>query len=118
VPVKPVWVTAADIERMAKPLEKETEKQDVLINDLDFFVLMAATAEAETRNETIAGSVLLVKYYLHRLFYLVSFDKVLHPANDPEFYTALATFERRAGLKVDGKFTVSESARLRFLAEG
>lgn len=116
-PVKPQWLTKADIEQMAKPFEKSTEKLDALFSDLDFFVLMAATAKGESRSDTIAGSVLLVKYYLHRLFYSVSFDKVLHPADDPEFYTTLAKFERRAGLNVDGKFTVGESTRLRFLAD-
>jgi hypothetical protein len=116
-PVKPQWLSMTDLQRPAKPFENDKEKLDALFNDLDFFVMMAAATDDKKRVDVIAGTVLMVKYNLHRLFYDVSVDKALHPAEDPDFYRALATFERRAGLKVDGKFTVGESERLQFLAD-
>jgi hypothetical protein len=90
---------------------------DAFFNELDFFVMMASGATGKEREDTVARSALIVKYWLHRLFYDVSFDRAVHPADDPEFYVALATFERRAGLKVDGKFTVAESQKLQFFSD-
>ena len=116
-PVIPEWFTVADLEQMAKPFENDDEASEAFFNDLDFFVMAAAALPDETRADTVAGSVLMVKYNLHRLYYDVSFDKTAHPAEDPEFYRTLATFEQRAGLNVDGMFTLGEYTRLAFLAE-
>ena len=115
-PVKPEWLTDADFERLAKPFESDSAKMDEFVNNLDVFVVMAVTNKGKARSEAVAASALMAKYYLHRLFYEVSFDKALHPAEDPPFYTALATFERGAGLNVDGKFTLGEFTHLVFLA--
>lgn len=117
-PVKPEWLTKADLERAVKALGNDADKQNAFVSELDFFVLMSADSAGETRSrhDAVAAGVLLVKYSLHRFFYPVSFDKTQHPADDPDFYRTLVMFERRAGLKVDGKFTVGESQRLAFLA--
>lgn len=115
-PVKPVWMTAADMERLVKPLESDSAKREAFFDDLDFFVLMASAGKSEEQEKSKAAAVLTVKYFLHKLFYAVSFEKTSHPSEDPDFYHALATFERRAGLKVDGRFTVNESSRLQYLA--
>jgi hypothetical protein len=117
-PVRPVWLTQADLERTAKAFGTDADRQNAFASDLDFFVLMCAVvaAEVKSRDDALAAAVLSVKYALHRLFYHVSFDKTQHPADDADFYRTLVTFERRAGLKVDGKFTVSEWERLNFLA--
>lgn len=118
-PVRPAWLTSADLERRAKALDDADEaKRNAFIDDMDFFVFMSAGMATRVKrgDDAIAVSVLLVKHALHRLFYPVSFDKTQHPADDVDFYRTLVTFERRAGLQVDGKFTVSEWQRLNFLA--
>jgi hypothetical protein len=100
---------------MGKPIENDDAKLDAMFNDLDFFLVMSAGADSE-RSDAVAASVLMVKYNLHRLFYPVSFDRTEHPSADPDFYNVLASFERRADLQVDSKFTWPEFQRLTFLA--
>lgn len=106
-PIEPQWVTSADLEHLT----------EIELNDLDFFVFLAAIARDDARSDAVAAAVLLVKANLHRLFYPVAFDKLLHPADDPDFYATLVAFEQRARLDVDGKFTFGEANRLRFLAD-
>jgi hypothetical protein len=108
-PVEPEWLTESNLDQVL-------QAGAGALNDLDYFVLSSATATEDTRPDILAESVRLVKSNLHKLFYPVSFDKLLHPAQDAEFYATLASFERRAGLNVDGKLSVSEAKRLAFLA--
>jgi hypothetical protein len=115
-PVKPEWLTNADFERLTKGFDNDSDEMDDFVSNLDVFVVTTMRFKERARSEAVAGCALVAKSYLHRLYYDVSFDKAVHPADDPAFYTALATFERRAGLNVDGTFTLGEFAQLAFLA--
>jgi hypothetical protein len=111
-PIPPTWLSVAEVQR----LENSSSGIDNT-KKLDVFVVMAAAMNDDTKRANhIAGTALLIKYDLHRLFYPVDFDVAKHPVEDPAFYTALSTFERRAGLEVDGVFTIDEFSRLGFLA--
>ena len=115
----PQWPTAGDWES----LDEEA------IDDLDVFVTMAffstvdefgfqrSASVDQMRTEAMSAPVLHAKYALAQLFYNVSFDKALHPVDDPQFYLALVEFERAAGLSVDGMFTVAEWEQLLYLAD-
>ena len=72
--------------------------------------------EGESRDRLVRGTALLLKSMLHRLYYEVDLSVAKHPADDPDFYTALSEFERRADLDVDGTFSGSDAERLQFLS--
>ena len=117
-PVEPKWLTADDLEKM-----DEAAADDV--DDMDVFVLMSlGTLEADNdtakatsaRDDALTAIVLMTKHALHQLFYEVSLDTNRHPADDPQFYSALVTFEQNAGLAVDGIFSVAEFDHLMYLA--
>ena len=111
--IRPQWLTPAEVEAFDKDEAKAEE-----VKELDFFVLWAAEASDDAnRARRLSAAVLLTKYYLHQLFYPVDLNKTDHPADDPEFYSALVAFERRAELLVDGKFTVAELEKLTYLAQ-
>lgn len=107
--LKPQWLTAAEF----KAIDDDAAKAQ----EMDIFVGFAADAEDDAaRSKKLAAAVLMTKYYLHQLFYPVNLETTEHPADDPDFYAALVSFERRAGLAVDGKFTVAEFSKLAHLA--
>ena len=114
-PVEPKWLTTDDLEKV----------DEAAIDEIDVFVLMSSAAleagsdtakAASDRDEALTAVVLMTKYLLHQLFYEVSFDTNLHPADDPRFYNALVMFEQNAGLSVDGTFSFAEFGRLSYLA--
>jgi hypothetical protein len=112
-PQKPKWLTPVE----AKALNSDETKSSQ-VDDMDVFVLWATQAPNEAaRSKQVAAAALMVKYSLHQLFYPVNLDKTEHPADDPDFYSTLVRFEQRAGLAVDGKFTVSEFEKLTYLAQ-
>lgn len=113
-PTPPVWLTNDDLQRRTATLTDD--EAEAYVQNLDVFVAMAIAEPGPTRDDRVAGTVLLIKSYLHRLFYPVSFETTSHPAEDPDFYRALAQFEQRAQLTLDGTFTVAEAARLKTLA--
>ena len=78
--------------------------------------MLAAGEQGVTRDRRIAGTALLIKTLLHRLYYDVDFGVERHPSEDPPFYAALAEFEQRAGLAVDGVFSSKEFDQLEFLS--
>lgn len=71
----------------------------------------AAAAERLFKNG-VRTAAFEAKHALRTLFYDVTLSRLEHPADDPLFYAALVAFERRAGLAVDGKFTLEEFGRL------
>jgi hypothetical protein len=114
-PQRPQWLSAAEMEA----LDKDEAKAKEIFDGLDVFVMFASpqAGDEAARGRHLAAAVLMVKYYLHQLFYTVDFERTDHPADDPDFYAALVAFEQRAGLQVDGKFTFAEFQRLTYLSK-
>lgn len=105
-----VWPTKAELESLGG------DNRD----SLDAFMVLALALvgfdDQAARGRGVASAVLLVKQALGQLMLNVDVSKTSHPAEDAAFYAALVDFERRANLAVDGRFTVSEWDRLKYLA--
>lgn len=111
-PVEPRWLSAEQLDNLGH--EEAVELSSIG----DVFVVMSLKAEDDaSRQKMLADAVLVVKRYLHQLYYPVDFQQTKHPYEDPAFHATLTDFERRAGLRVDGVFSVDEFYRLRYLAE-
>jgi hypothetical protein len=125
-PIEPEWPTAVEIKMIESAITESDvpEKfRELVANpfDGDVFLFtgigeMLEGSNLIARDTAVASMVLEVKRELHRLYYVVDFQKALHPAHDPDFYETLTDFERRAGLLVDGKFSFNEFKKLRALA--
>lgn len=101
--IKPTWLTKADEERLNKSPNSKA------IDEMDVFVVSAAGLEdSDVRKQRVAALALTVKVALHQLFYDVDLRQTTHPSEDLALHRVLSDFEKRAGLVVDGKFTVRE----------
>lgn len=94
---------------MTKAETDRVKKED--IDKLDAFSAMALENPAD-KSSTPAHLALTVKVALARLYYPVSFEKLESPHDDPQLCSAWRTFEKRAGLTVDGVLTIRELGRL------
>jgi hypothetical protein len=109
--VAPTWLTQAQADRLNADA-KAAESADV-------FTVFASTMgeTAAMRAKGVTAAALMVKTALHRLYYAVDLTVLKHPSEDRLFYDALVEFERRAGLTVDGVFTLGEFDALSYFGK-
>ncbi len=109
--VKPKVLSQAERQRLSK--DRDAAKST------DVFVALSTDGKATTtaeRQTAFAGVALLLKVLLHGLYYPVDFGVAAHPSEDAPLHAALSEFEQRAGLQVDGVFTLGEFEELSYYA--